>query len=195
MNSDNSIPSAKKDNVLNIGVEQNFDYFFRQYYVALCFFANSIIHNDEDAKDIVQDCFVKLWNNDIVNEKVDMVKSFLYTMVRNRCIDYTRKQKTITKTKSILLKSEEEFEHFDELVFAEMMRQIFDQIEELPETMKTILKKYYFEGKKHKEIAAEMNTTPDAVRMQKTRAIKILKQKLPPHIGLLLMFLLENLGQ
>ncbi|MGN6211991.1 RNA polymerase sigma-70 factor [Parafilimonas sp.] len=195
MNSDNSIPSAKKDNVLNIGVEQNFDYFFRQYYVALCFFANSIIHNDEDAKDIVQDCFIKFWSNDIVNEKVDIVKSFLYTMVRNRCIDYTRKQKTITKTKSILLKSEEEFEHFDELVFAEMMRQIFDQIEELPETMKTILKKYYFEGKKYKEIAAEMNTTPDAVRMQKTRAIKILKQKLPPHIGLLLMFLLQNLGQ
>lgn len=75
-----------------------------------------------------------------------------------------------------------------------MMRQIFDQIEELPETMKTILKKYYFEGKKYKEIAAEMNTTPDAVRMQKTRAIKILKQKLPPHIGLLLMFLLQNFG-
>lgn len=109
MKPDNSIRSAKKDNVINIGIEQNFDYFFRQYYVALCFFANSIIHNDEDAKDIVQDCFVKLWNNDIVNEKVGNVKSFLYTMVRNRCIDYTRKQKTITKTKSIPLKSEEEF--------------------------------------------------------------------------------------
>lgn len=194
MNSDNSIPSAKKDNVINIGVEQNFDYFFRQYYVALCFFANSIIHNDEDAKDIVQDCFIKFWSNDIVNEKVDIVKSFLYTMVRNRCIDYTRKQKTITKTKSILLKSEEEFEHFDELVFAEMMRQIFDQIEELPETMKTILKKYYFEGKKHKEIAAELNMTPNAIQLQKAKAIKILKQKLPPHIGLLLMLLLQNLG-
>src|SRR6478672_8724061 len=91
-----------KDNVIGLGKEKTFDYFFRQYFAALCFFAQSIIHNEEDTKDIVQDCFAKLWNDKAIKEKTDTVKSFLYTMVRNRCIDYVRKKKVITKAASHL---------------------------------------------------------------------------------------------
>lgn len=161
-----------------MGKEKTFDYFFRHYYAALCFFAQSIIHNEEDAKDIVQDCFIKLWDDATITEKANSVKSFLYTMVRNRCIDYVRKQKVRTKAATQLQTSEEDFEYFDELAFAEMVRQVLEHVEELPATMSTILKKYYLQGKKHKEIANELSTTPDAVRMQKTRAIKLLKEKL-----------------
>ena len=96
--------------VVPIGKEKTFDYFFRQYFAALCFFAQSIIHNEEDAKDIVQDCFIKLWDDDsALEEKADTVKSFLYTMVRNRCIDYVRKKKVITKATHHLQTNEDEF--------------------------------------------------------------------------------------
>src|ERR1700759_2439708 len=98
------MPALKKTNkslqktkarVISIGEEETFDYFFRQYFAALSFFAQSIIRNQEDAKDIVQDCFLKLWEIDTVEEKVEATKSFLYTMVRNRCIDYVRRRKVI----------------------------------------------------------------------------------------------------
>jgi RNA polymerase sigma-70 factor (family 1) len=164
--------------VVPMGKEKTFDCFFRQYYAALCFFAQSIIHNEEDAKDIVQDCFIKLWDDAAITEKAASVKSFLYTMVRNRCIDYVRKKKVITKAATQLQTNEEDLEYFDELAFAEMVRQVLDHIEELPANMSTILKKYYLLGKRHKEIANELSITPDAVRMQKIRAIKLLKQKL-----------------
>ena len=65
--------------VIPMGKEESFDEFFRQYYAAHCFFAQSIIHHTEDAKDIVQDCFVKLWDDVPVIEKVNTIKSFLYT--------------------------------------------------------------------------------------------------------------------
>jgi DNA-directed RNA polymerase specialized sigma subunit len=65
------------------------------------------------------------------------------------------------------------------------MRQIFKHIEELPANMSTILKKYYLQGKKHKEIANELSTTPNAIQLQKAKAIKLLKQKLLFLIGLL----------
>jgi RNA polymerase sigma-70 factor (ECF subfamily) len=99
-------------------------------------------------------------------------------MVRNRCIDYVRKKKMITKAASHLQNTDDDFEYFDELAFAEMMRQVLDHIEDLPRNMSTILKEFYLQGRKHKEIANELSTTPDAVRMQKTRAVKLLKQKL-----------------
>jgi RNA polymerase sigma-70 factor (family 1) len=167
-----------KAHVVPIGKEQTFDYFFRQYYAALCFFAQSIIHNTEDAKDIVQDCFIKLWDDEAIEENQDTVKSFLYTMVHNRCIDYVRKKQVIHKATSYLQGRGEEEGYFDELAFAEMMRQVINHIEELPASMITILRKYYLQRKKYKEIANELATTPDAVRMQKKRAIKLLKEKL-----------------
>lgn len=169
---------ASKAHVVPIGKENAFNYFFRQYYPALCFFAQSIIHNTEDAKDIVQDCFIKLWDDDAIEEKKETIKSFLYTIVRNRCIDYVRKKKVITKATNYLQNNEDDVEYFDELAFAEMMRQVIERIEELPANMSTILKEYYLQGKKYKDIANEHATTPDAVRMQKTRAIKLLQQKL-----------------
>jgi RNA polymerase sigma-19 factor, ECF subfamily len=59
-----------------------------------------------------------------------------------------------------------------------MVRQVIEYIEELPTNMSTILKEYFLKGKKHKEIAAELSTTPNAIQLQKARAIKLLKQKL-----------------
>lgn len=178
MKPEDYISADGKAHVTTMGKEKTFDYFFRQYYAALCYFAQSIIHNTEDAKDIVQDCFIKLWDNTAISEKQDTIKSFLYTMVRNRCIDYVRKKKVITKATTQLQTSEEDFEYFDELAFAEMIRQIIEHIEELPANMRTILKEYYLQGKKHKDIAAELLTTPNAVQLQKAKAIKLLKEKL-----------------
>lgn len=184
-----TIPSLKGEApVIGITKEQTFEYFFREYYVALRFFAQSIIHNEEEAKDIVQDCFVKLWDDAAIIERASSVKSFLYTMVHNRCIDYVRKKEVIIKAKSCLQNSEEDTEYFDELAFAEMLRQLIDHIDALPGNMSTILKQYYLHGKKHKEIAAALSTTPNAVKLQKSRAIKLLKQKLLFLISLLFIF-------
>lgn len=180
--------SKGKASIIPIGKEQTFDYFFRQYYAALCFFAYSIIHQQEDAKDIVQDCFVKIWDDATITEKTDSVKSFLYTMVRNRCIDYTRKQKVRTKAAIHLQPTEEDEPYFDELAFAEMLRQVLEHLEELPPNMSTVLKKYYLQGKKLKEIAKELSTTENAVQLQKAKAIKLLKQKLLFLISLLCIF-------
>jgi RNA polymerase sigma-70 factor (ECF subfamily) len=178
MKSEGYIRTDGEAQIVGMGKEKTFDYFFRQYFAALCFFAQSIIHNEEEAKDIAQDCFIKLWDDKAITEKADSVKSFLYTMVRNRCIDYVRKKKVVAKAASYLQTIEEDLEYFDELAFAEMMRQVFEHIEELPANMRTILKKYYLQGKKHAAIAEELASTENAVQLQKAKAIKLLKQKL-----------------
>src|ERR1700709_1908452 len=102
MKSGNYKHANGKRKVIRMGKEEAFDFLFRQYYAALCFFANSIIHNDEDAKDIVQDCFIKLWDDTEFTERVETIKSFLYMMVHNRCIDYVRKKKVKMKATTYL---------------------------------------------------------------------------------------------
>ena len=109
-------------------------------------------------------------------------------MVHNSCINYLKKKKVITKATSHLLHTDEDVEYFDELAFAEMMRQVIEHIEELPATMKTIIKEYFLQGKKHKAIANQLSTTSNAVQLQKARAIKLLKQKLFLFTNLLFIF-------
>jgi len=167
-------------NVFNMGESKAFDYFFRQYYAALCFFANSILYDEEAAKDLVQDCYVKLWDSHTIKERADTVKSFLYAAVRNKCLDFLRKKKVMDKAELQLIKNntDSDFEYFDEVAFAEMIREIVGHIEELPSNMQKVFKLYYIEGKKYKQIAKELHSSPEAVRKQKTRALTIIRQKL-----------------
>ena len=165
--------------VFKMGESEAFDFFFRQYYTSLCFFANSILHDEDEAKDLVQDCYIKLWNSHTIKERADTVKSFLYTAVRNKCLDLLRKKKVMKKAELKLIKnnSELDFGYFDEVVFAEMMRKITEHIEGLPSKMQQVFKLYYIEGKKYKQIAIELNSSQEAVRKQKDRALKIIRQK------------------
>jgi RNA polymerase sigma-70 factor (ECF subfamily) len=157
---------------------KSFDFFFRQYYPALCFFANSILHTEEEAKDIVQDSFVNLWDSQTISERSETVKSFLYTTVRNKCVDLLRKKKVIQKAKLQLTKNNEnDFEYFDEVAFAEMIRQLDGYLDDLSSKVQEIIKLYYVDGKKYHEIAAEINSTPEAVRKQKARALKAIRQR------------------
>ena len=61
---------------------------FRLYYRPLCLYALHYLGDTEEVEDVVQDCFVDLW----VRMKADRtpienVKSYMYSMVRNRCLD------------------------------------------------------------------------------------------------------------
>jgi len=174
-----SKPTDGSAHVVKMGEDKAFEYFFHQYYTSLCFFANSILHNEDEAKDLVQDCFVKLWNGKTIKERSETVKSFLYTAVRNRCVDFLRKKKVIKKAQLQLIKTENDLplEYFDEVAFAEMIRQIVGHIEDLPLKMQQIFKLYYVEGKKYNQIAIELNSSPEAVRKQKARALKLIREK------------------
>ena len=176
------MPPGQKDNndnpkILGMGEEKAFDYFFRQYYSALSYFANNIIGDEEEARDIVQDTFIKLWNSQTISERSETVKSFLYTTARNKCVDVLRKRKTTENAQRELTERNPDPDCFDETAFAEMMRLLNDHLAELPLKVQQIIKLYYVDGKKYHEIASEVESTPEAVRKQKERALKILRRK------------------
>ncbi|WP_410524467.1 sigma factor [Prevotella sp. AM34-19LB] len=71
---------------------QEIDLIFQQYYRPLCLYATHYLHDIDEAEDMVQDCFVKLISRSIMPENI---KAFLYTSVRNACIDRMRRQSPI----------------------------------------------------------------------------------------------------
>jgi RNA polymerase sigma-70 factor (family 1) len=182
------------------GKRNGFAFLFKEYYPALCFFANNILHNEDEAKDIVQDSFVKLWNEGNFDDHSESIKSFLYTIIRNKCLNVLKKRKVIIKAQHELQKDSSLYdpEQLDEITYAEIMRQVFELMDELPNQMQRVFKLYYMKGKNYQEIASTLHTSSETVRKQKSTALKIIKQKLLrkqfPYVALLLYILEQHKG-
>ena len=63
---------------------------FRHYYRPLCIYALHYLKDLDDAEDTVQDCFVRLLE---MEDEPENCRAWLYTAVRNHCIDQLRKSK------------------------------------------------------------------------------------------------------
>ena len=68
---------------------------FRLYNRPLCLFALHYLHDIDNAEDTVQDCFAELWERKDSGMEISEIKSYLYSMVRNRCIDIVKKDSLI----------------------------------------------------------------------------------------------------
>ena len=143
------------------GNPQLFDDLFRQYSKPLFYYAAKFVE-DEVAKDIVQDVFVKLWSDSsiIVNQSLN---ALLFTMVRNSCLQHLEKQKVRNKyaESAKLMLREEELRYFMEektsLIEQELEDKLNDVIRQLPERCRQIFVMSRFENKKNREIAEELD--------------------------------------
>lgn len=160
--------------------EATYDHLFREYFPALCYFARRLLKQAHDPKDLVMDCFTKLWEKKVSLQRSETVKTFLYTTVRNACIDLLRKKNIPTvpveSHEEILPDAEADF--FTFLVEAEVFREIFTAAEHLPQQIKKVFQLYFVEGKNEWEISEELKTSYNTVRNQRQRAVALLKEKL-----------------
>jgi RNA polymerase sigma factor (sigma-70 family) len=76
---------------IGLGEEEAFDTLFRRYYAPLCAYAAKLTDgNREDAEDIVQQAFIKLWEQRNALSIQWSVKAYMYKTVHNRCLNRIR---------------------------------------------------------------------------------------------------------
>jgi len=168
-----------------------FDELFKQYSKPLFYYAAKFV-DDEAARDIVQDIFTKLWSNQkiTINQSVN---SFLFTMVRNSCLQHLEKQKVRNKyLESTKLKLQEEELQFymhekTSLIEQELENKLNEVLENLPERCRQIFMMSRFENKKNKEIADELDISVKAVEKQITRALATIRTEMKDYLPLLLL--------
>lgn len=148
---------------------QEIDLIFQQYYRPLCLYATHYLHDIDEAEDVVQDCFVKLISRSIMPENI---KAFLYTSVRNACIDRMRRQSPIdteiNPTDLCGVKAQESS-------FWEA--ELWTAIELLPERCREIFLMSKRDGMTYREIAEELNLSEKTVEHQISKALNILRGK------------------
>ena len=74
-----------------------FDYLYWKYHRRLLLYTLKFVQRESDALDIVQNVFVAVWENGKYKQKEDLVQAYLFSSVRNGCLNYLKHQKIVQK--------------------------------------------------------------------------------------------------
>jgi RNA polymerase sigma-70 factor (family 1) len=171
----------KQDILLNTdSLRDNFDKIYILYYSRMHRFAKEYVLSNEDAENIVQDVFMLLWERrDVLNIQINLA-SYLFSLVKNKCLDYLRHQVIVDEYKqdlSLKLAALEQL-NYSLSSEADVERIITDAINNLPDRCKQIFLKSRIQGKKYKEIAEELDISVNTVENQMAIALKKLRIEL-----------------
>ena len=160
------------------GDPQAFTYYFHLHYRPLCYFASQLVGNQPDAEDIVKDTFVKLWQKHTDFASSQNIKAFVYITTRNACLNFLRHLQVKESSRKELLYLEEEKggpSIVNQMIRAELMQEIYSEIEKLPQKRRMVFKLAYLEGLKNDEIAQQMNISIHTVKEHKGKALQFLR--------------------
>ncbi len=155
------------------GEEAAFDQLFREYFAPLTYFACRLVADTKIAEDIVQDCFVLLWERRRRMRHIKAVKSYLYKTVRNQSLKYLERQK---RQPGLQTDSSADPGIEKALIAAETARELYQVISKLSPALQQVVRLYYLEERSNKEIAALLNIEPDSVTRQRLRAVMALRK-------------------
>jgi RNA polymerase sigma-70 factor (ECF subfamily) len=180
---------------LSEGNEKIFDYIFQYYYSGLVIFAMKYVTDKDTAEDIVQDFFYRLWVNRESLLIKQSVKSYFFSSVKNRCLDYLRHQETKEKAAVNIMDSNScemsVLPHY--LVESELRERIQEALQKLPEKCRYIFEMNRFDGLTPKEIADKEHISVRTVEGHIGKALKLLRTELKPYFPItFLLVVLEN---
>ena len=159
----------------NIQHTTNFDDLFRYNYRPLCMYALHYLQDVDLSEDIVQESYTALWEKLQEGTHVFNRKSYLYMMVRNRCLDHLRKKGIPTES----LKPYDTYGIIDDDDAQERSQteaRMWTAIDSLPEKCREVFILSKRDGLKYEEIAEELNLSVNTVRNQISKALKVLKE-------------------
>jgi RNA polymerase sigma-70 factor len=164
------------------GEEKVFRYVFEKFYSSLCVYCLRLIREECVAADLVQEAFVKLWENRQNFSSLLTIRSYLYTIVRNSGINYLRYVKM--KAEKLEERGEETETSAVELIIRqEVERQLLEMIQELtPECRRVV--NLLSEGKSYKEVGELLHISANTVKNHRVRAVKILRERVQRLWGL-----------
>lgn len=166
-----------------------FEQLFRELFKPLCNFAMKYVRDLDEAKNIVHEVFVVVW------EKFDTLpadtnyRSYLFTAVRNRCLNSLRDRKKHVALDNISERDAAEENHSTET--EELEKQITLAIESLPEKCRMVFELNRMEGLKYAQIADKMGISIKTVEAQMSKALSVLRASLGEFLSLIFFLLLR----
>jgi len=161
---------------------------YLSHYAKLMRFAKEYVIVNEDAENIIQDVFLRLWERQDSLHLIDNINAYLFKLVKNKCLDHLRHKLSTEKcNKSVQTSFEIEMslklqslDRFDDSFVSEkdMEEKVLDAINSLPPKCREIFLSSRIEGLRYREISERFNISVNTVENQMSIALKKLRIKL-----------------
>jgi len=163
--------------------QPGFDAVFNLYYPRCVLFATKILGNRDEAEEVAQELFIKLWSNDKLTGLKGSLKSYLFKSVFNACIDWQRRKQTVLKKNTddgLFVEPAIDFQ--DSLLEEEIEKAIQSAIQMLPAKRQQIFRMSREKGMSYQEIALELSLSTKTVETQMSRSLKHLRDNLSEYL-------------
>lgn len=161
---------------------------FANFHDGLVFYAYQWLENRVDAEDVVQESYMRFWEmSGLTFDNDRALKSYLYKMVRNACINRLGQKDTLRYAIDLIAADVREERHvaFDETVAAE----IVSGVARLPERTRMVVTSVFFDGKKYQQVADEQGVSLNTVKTLLRNGTRLLRQQFAGRETLLLSYL------
>jgi len=163
---------------INKGNKSAFKDLFDHHFNPLVAFGYKYIPAPSIVEDMVQEVFITCWEKRKDFKHINALKSFLYTSVRNRCLNHLKHQAVQKKHENALIYELESDHHFAmHVIEEETFNLLHAEIKDLPRSAQEIMM-LALNGLKNQEIADELNISLNTVKTQKKIAYSKLKDRL-----------------
>ncbi len=182
---------------ITLGNEDAFEYVFLNYYNELCVFACGILKSKNTAEEMVQEVFVKLWENRKELTIKLSVKAYLYRSVHNQCINYFEhlqvKQKytaeTVKNYRELISPVSDSYP-IANLLVQELEEKINASLSSLPDQCREVFLLIRHEDLTYAEAAEKLGISVNTVKTQLQRALTRLRESLKSYLPMIAMILL-----
>lgn len=184
--------------------DKEFSVLFKKYYTQLCTFSYKYVRNTQDAEDIVEDVFCRLYEKKDEIFIKDSLRSFLYRCAANKSLDYlksaTNKQEILENclnassldffvNQMIINRSEKEYD------YNLLVETVNATVDSLPQQTRCVFRMSRDENLTNKQIAEKLNISVKTVEKHMTRALSTLRAKMVEYnfLSLAIFLLLEKI--
>lgn len=155
------------------------EFLYKKFYVRLHRYALTFLGDEDEATDVVREVFLQIWESwqvgATINERKN-IAAYLYTRVRNSCLDHLRHRKAIDNYNTFLkatspFTTDAEVEDFEKRI-----TRLREAIENLPPSDRRVLKAVYFEHLSYKEAAERLEMSENMIHKHMTKAFRQLRE-------------------
>ena len=171
--------------------EAAFEQVFKTHFKSLHAYAYTMLKDDDEAEEVVQQVFFKLWERMENLHIATSLAAYLYRAVHNESLNFLKHRKVRSEHQLHVAYSMKNAmdNPSKNITNKELAERLNAAMNELPEQCRTIFQMSRFEDLKYREIADRLDISVKTVENQMGKALKILRSKLVDFLTLLIILL------
>ena len=183
------------------GDTASFEWLYKRYHPRMYMFCKGILHDEDKAKDIVQECFIDFWEHRTQINAPEAISVYLFRIMKHLCLKQIRRDSLLNNFSNMneVALRELELSHYtpecnilNDLYFKDLSEKYQEALDKLPRQCQNIFRMNRNEGMRSEEIAIALNLSVRTVENQLYRGLKQIKKSMRDYLPVLLLLLVKN---